>query len=91
MSTSRHSINVRREYGMCISAGNNSSGEKNSSHFPSAEFFIVMWCIQGPNKGTGNETDTWEVFFFLFKTETMLYASPQSTLDGRLNAKECNR
>lgn len=57
---------MKREYGMCIRAGNNSSGEKNKSLLPTVEFFIVIWCIQGPNVGRENEIKS--KFFFFFKT-----------------------
>lgn len=67
---------------MCIRTGNNSSEEKNNSLLPTAEFFIVMWCIQEANVGRGNETDTGEVFFFQDKEE-MLYPPPQSGMDVR--------
>lgn len=54
--------------GMCIRAGNNSSVQKNRSLLPTAEFFIVMWCIQGPNVERGNKTET---------EKNMLYLPPQ--------------
>lgn len=62
-------MNERHESGMCIRAGSNSSGEKNNSLLPPAEFFIVMWCIQGPIVGRGNEIEA---------ENKMLYLHPES-------------
>lgn len=69
---------MRCDSGMCIRAGNNLSREKNKRLLPTAEFFIVMWCNQGPNVERGNEIQS---KFLLKKEKKMLYLPPQSGMN----------
>lgn len=62
---SRQSIKVRRECGMCIKAGNNSSAKwEGQEPFTYCWIFIDTWCIQGPNLGRENEIQRKFSLFF---------------------------